>query len=202
MPHEQFSSFQIAKMLHVSRQAVNQWIDKGYIQSYRTPGGHRRVSRADLVQFLNARSIPLPPELDGDPGRVEDSPLDIVMIDDDQDFMDLLHQALQEVLPQARVRKYANGMDGLLGIGNELPHLLLLDMRMPEMDGHEVIRRLKANELTATLPIIVITAYDEGPALEAMRKLKIEMVLTKDTPLLTLTQEILTFLTRPQKIVG
>jgi excisionase family DNA binding protein len=201
MSYTQYSSFQIAKMLNVSRQAVNQWIDKGYIVSYRTPGGHRRVARRDLFVFLHGRNIPIPPELESLLAQEAREPaLDVVLIDDDEDFLILLEQALSEALPQARIRKFANGLDGLIAIGAEVPHLLLLDMRMPGLDGIEVIKRLKTNPLTATLPILVITAYDDHPSVQTLRRMHVERVISKAKPLMEITQEILDFLAKPQQI--
>mgnify|MGYP000033777351 CR=1 FL=1 len=200
MTHTQYSSFQIAKMLNVSRQAVNQWIDKGYIESYRTPGGHRRVARRDLITFLNSRGIPVPPELEEN-GAPEARPtgLDLVLIDDDVDFLLLLEQALKEMLPHARVRKYNSGLDGLIAIGSERPQLLLLDMKMPGLDGAEVVRRLKNNELTQDLPIIVVTAYDDSPTLQAARKLSVEQVIPKSHPLMEIAKEVVRFLGESQR---
>ena len=47
-------------------------------------------------------------------------------------------------------------------VGTEKPDLLVLDLKMPGVDGYEVIKRLKANEETKSLPIIVITASELG----------------------------------------
>jgi excisionase family DNA binding protein len=194
MAAKQYSSFQIANLLHVSRQAVNQWIDKGYIQSYRTPGGHRRVSREDLIEFLGTRNIPVPPELNG-PARQEreqaPAALAVVLIDDNDDYMTLLKQALADTLPNVKVAKHANAMDGLLAIGAEPPDLLILDLRMPTMNGAEVIKRLKANPLTSQLPVIVLTGVEDETELQSVRKLRVEKVLAKSRPLGEIAKEAL-----------
>jgi excisionase family DNA binding protein len=203
MASTQYSSFQIAKMLDVSRQAVNQWIDKGYIESYRTPGGHRRVARRSLVAFLHTRNYPIPRELASpDPQDARKQSLDIIMIDDDVDFLILVEQAMKEVLPQAGVRKFSNGLDGLIAIGVKRPDLLLVDMRMPDLDGAEVIKRLKTNIHTNSLPIIVITAYDELPTVQALRKLRVEQVIAKSKPLEEIVQEIGRFVDRLRQVAA
>lgn len=53
-----------------------------------------------------------------------------------------------------------NGVDALEQIEKELPHLVLTDISMPEMDGYELCRVLKANAQTREIPIIFISAFD------------------------------------------
>lgn len=48
-----------------------------------------------------------------------------------------------------------------LGPEHELPAIMLLDLNLPKLDGHEVLRRLRADERTKLLPVIVLTASKE-----------------------------------------
>jgi two-component system, sensor histidine kinase and response regulator len=54
-----------------------------------------------------------------------------------------------------------NGLDALQVAGKSLPDLILLDIMMPEMDGYEVCRRLKADPATRDIPVIFVTAMDQ-----------------------------------------
>ncbi len=78
--------------------------------------------------------------------------------------------ALRDLRPEAKLESAFNGYEGLLKVGNFCPDLLVLDIRMPGLDGLEVCRRVKANSATRTTRILVITAFvDEGTAQEAYR---------------------------------
>jgi CheY-like chemotaxis protein len=55
---------------------------------------------------------------------------------------------------------FDNGYDALMAIGARKPDLLVLDLKMPGLNGTEIVRRLKENELTRIVPIIVISVYD------------------------------------------
>ncbi len=195
MSYVQFSSFQIGKMLDVSRQAVNQWIDKGYIKSYRTPGGHRRVKREDLLAFLKAREIPVPEilraEAEGTP-ELGPSPR-IMLVDDDNEFLALLQNAIIDKLPHAQVTRHNDGYDALMAIGANPPDLLMLDLRMPNINGLEVCRRLKENPLTQNLPIMVVTGYESAEWREDLKGLKVDVVLSKSMPLLDLASAVADF---------
>jgi excisionase family DNA binding protein len=64
------STFEIAQMLQVDPGSVSNWIDQGRLRGYRTPGGHRRVNSADLVEFLRDKNMPVPEKLESGPVRV------------------------------------------------------------------------------------------------------------------------------------
>jgi excisionase family DNA binding protein len=189
---EQFSSFQIGKLLHVSRQAINQWIDRGYMTSFRTPGGHRRVRRSDLIDFLMHRRIPLPPELEGGPTPAPERPT-IMIVDDEEDYLLVLAEAIAQCLPNARVRCQRNGLDALLAIGVERPDLLILDLCMPKIDGFEVCRRLKLNAHTRGLPIMIVTGYKTDELREPMRNLDVECIYSKAQPIQEISRRVADF---------
>ncbi|MDA0243496.1 MAG: response regulator [Chloroflexi bacterium] len=58
----------------------------------------------------------------------------------------------------------SNGREALELVAQFSPDLVLLDVRMPEMDGFEVCQRIRENALTADLPIIMVTAFDDRDA--------------------------------------
>ena len=55
-----------------------------------------------------------------------------------------------------------SGMEGLEVVRQVQPSLVLLDLMMPGMDGWEVYRRMKADAMTKTIPVIIVTAKAEG----------------------------------------
>ena len=80
----------------------------------------------------------------------------ILIIDDDIDTLKLVGLMLQKQGYQ--IFAVANGEQGLTQAEAEDPDLILLDLMMPDMDGYEVARRLRANSLTANTPILMFTA--------------------------------------------
>jgi len=80
----------------------------------------------------------------------------ILIIDDDVDTLKLVGMMLQKQGYQ--IIASANGEQGLTQAEAENPDLILLDVMMPEMDGYEVAKRLRANSLTANTPILMFTA--------------------------------------------
>lgn len=83
--------------------------------------------------------------------------LRVLCIEDDLEMIDLIRLILQRRGFEVRG---ANGGAEALKILSEdpLPDLVLLDLMMPDMDGWEIYQRMKANERTTNLPVIVVTA--------------------------------------------
>jgi CheY-like chemotaxis protein len=72
-----------------------------------------------------------------------------------------------------------SGPDALAKIAKERPDLVVLDVLMPQMDGHEVCRRLKADERTRDIPIIFLSARDTQTDLDIGLRLGAEAYITK-----------------------
>ena len=53
-----------------------------------------------------------------------------------------------------------DGLQGLKSVARRRPDLILLDVGLPGMNGGEVLRRLRANEATATIPIVILTGLE------------------------------------------
>jgi len=84
---------------------------------------------------------------------------DILIVDDSQTSLKILIDLLMR--HGYRVRPVMNGERALHVVRQSLPDLILLDIRMPGMDGYEVCRRLKAGEHTRDIPIIFISGLDD-----------------------------------------
>ncbi len=72
-------------------------------------------------------------------------------------------QALYRIFsPDYRVLMATSGVKALELCRDDPPDLVLLDVVMPEMDGHEVCRRLKSDEVTCNIPVIFVTAHNDA----------------------------------------
>jgi GAF domain-containing protein/DNA-binding response OmpR family regulator len=80
----------------------------------------------------------------------------ILIIDDNPEHARLIEQILSQ---HGRYKVFSanNGMDGIAMVARRRPNLILLDLRMPDMDGFRVIQELRANPETATIPILIVT---------------------------------------------
>jgi CheY-like chemotaxis protein len=82
----------------------------------------------------------------------------ILAVDDTPENLDVVKGILSD---DYVVKAAVNGKIALKIAETQLPDLILLDIMMPEMDGYEVCKRLKANPVTAEIPVIFLTAKDQ-----------------------------------------
>jgi DNA-binding response OmpR family regulator len=91
----------------------------------------------------------------------------ILVVDDEKDILEMLRYNLEK--EGYTVQTARDGKDAL-DQARTIPHLILLDVMMPEMDGWEVCKHLKRNPKTSTIPVIFLTAkgteFDEVLGLE------------------------------------
>ncbi|MEC4803918.1 MAG: adenylate/guanylate cyclase domain-containing protein [Jaaginema sp. PMC 1079.18] len=86
---------------------------------------------------------------------------DILAVDDNPINLRLLSGMLAK--QGYKVRSVTNGETALKAARAQLPDIILLDIMMPQMNGYQVCQQLKADELTASIPVIFISALDEVP---------------------------------------
>ncbi|MBI3739043.1 MAG: response regulator, partial [Chloroflexi bacterium] len=83
----------------------------------------------------------------------------VAIVDDTTEARRLIRRILQSQ-GDFKIFEATNGKEGLELIQRELPDLIILDLMMPEMDGFAVMDALKANQETASIPVIVATAKE------------------------------------------
>ena len=89
-------------------------------------------------------------------GTVETTGKVVVCIEDEPEMIDLVKLILSR--KGFKVVGAMGGREGLEAIQHEKPDLVLLDLMMPDMDGWEVYQKMKADDATKAIPVIVVTA--------------------------------------------
>ncbi|HYG52653.1 MAG TPA: response regulator [Flavobacteriales bacterium] len=109
------------------------------------------------------------------------SEVEILLIEDNIDDANLTIRALKKNNLANRlyhVKDGAEGLDFIFGTGSystrnieNKPKVILLDLKMPKVDGIEVLKRLKADENTKKIPIVVLTSSKEDPDIKTCYEL-------------------------------
>ena len=85
----------------------------------------------------------------------------ILIVDDELDLLDLVEYNLQKA--GYEVTRSEDGLSALAQVAKSLPELVVLDLMLPDIQGFEVLRRLRDDSRTKTLPVIMLTAMGEEP---------------------------------------
>ena len=178
------TSFEVGSLLQVNPSSVNKWVAEGRLRAYRTPGGHRRIRVGDLVVFLDTHQYPIPRPLEHACRRR------LLVVDDDVGQLAAINRLLNAQAPQLDARTLANGIDALVLIGSWKPHLVILDVFMPEIDGLEVCRRLKANPDTQRVGVVITTGQLTDDIAQSARDAGARRVVPKPVTLDLILSEL------------
>jgi len=118
-----------------------------------------------------------------------DKIVEILLVEDNPNDVELTLHALEKnhfSNPVHVVRDGAEALDYIYGSGeysgrdvNHQPRVILLDLKLPKIDGLEVLRRLKADPATAMIPVVVLTSSREERDIIESYKLGVNSYITK-----------------------
>lgn len=172
MENKTLTTFDIAKHCNVTHRTVRQWISDGKLKSYRTPGNHSRVTFDDFKSFLAKYNMPIPDYIKANDKRR------VLVVDDDV----ILVSIIKELLKRNGDFELETAYDGF-SAGKEYsefkPDLITLDIRMPKMDGLEVLRQIREDKKNHDVKIIVISGFAEEGERKMAKKLGADALFDK-----------------------
>lgn len=175
---------QASKYCKVSPKTIINWIEAGHLKAYKTVGGHRRIKKEVLDQFLKERGMPLPEETKREERKK------ILVVDDDKIIVETIVQALEEDEFGYEMISASDGFEAGLQVSHFKPDLLILDIMMPDINGYEVCQKIKSNPETKDIKIIVLSAYLDDEAFKQMKEYGADACFSKPLPLEQLKYEV------------
>ena len=150
-PEREFcSTREAAQRLGVSLGTVQQMVENGLLDAWKTAGGHRRIRQGSVEEFLRRQQT----SQQSSPASVS---LRVLVAEDDLLMQTLYEKTLGVWKMPIDLKIVASGFDGLVAIGRHCPDLLIADLVMPDLDGFAMIRKLRADPKLAQMDIIVVT---------------------------------------------
>ena len=174
-----------AAYLGVSRSSLANWIRQGRISGGVTPGGHYRFTEAELDEFARSRGLEIPKKVSEGPK----GPKKILVVDDDEAFCEYVRDAL-EAFCGYELREAHDGMEGAMTAGSWKPDLLILDIRMPSMNGTELLRLIRSNPETGGIRVLVASAHLSAERKAELEPLHPDLILDKPVHLAKLVASI------------
>ncbi|MFH1465951.1 MAG: response regulator [Pseudomonadota bacterium] len=139
-----------AQLCGVDRTTLRRWLLSGDIPHTITAGGWRRIAPPDLARFMRAHQMPVPRWLDSGPPRV-------LIVDDEAAFVHGLTRLILRAQPGLDIRSASDGFSaGVLALSFQ-PHVMILDLVMPGMDGIAVCRWVASEPRLGSIAIIVLS---------------------------------------------
>lgn len=163
-PSEHYTTLEAAKLLGLAVRSVQLMVDRNELEAWKTPGGHRRISRASVERWLKEQQIDSPASVaeTGQPFVAARSGCDILLIEDSVHFQNLVGMVVKRHFPGATLEVASDGIAGLALCGQLQPRVLVVDILLPGVDGATLVTTLRSHPQFAHIRLIVITSLDKA----------------------------------------
>ncbi|HET7774284.1 MAG TPA: excisionase family DNA-binding protein [Burkholderiaceae bacterium] len=183
------TTVEAAQRLGLAVRSVQSMVDRGELQAWRTPGGHRRISRASVERWLSGMHETAPNRPDGAGKRAAVGPR-VLLIEDSAHFQNLIQLVVRQALPQAELAVAGDGVTGLVMYGRLDPDVLIVDILLPGIDGAALIASLRANPALARARLVVVTSLSDAEIERYAFALKDVPIVRKDRLVTELPQRL------------
>ena len=147
-----YTTHEAARILGVSLPTVVNWIKARRLKAHRTPGGHRRIARAELAGFMIRQGMQLPGEL---ADALEERRKALVVAEGGPQREGLVRQLAQAGIA---VEQASPGFAAGFAVARFSPDVVVLQAAGP--DGGETLRGLRSDLETAAIPVVGVAAVD------------------------------------------
>ena len=172
MDNDTLTTIQAAKLCRTTSMSIIRWIESGKINAYTTPGGHRRIIREDLIDFMKKNNIPI---LDKNmiPRKR------ILIVDDEELIREEVANYLQLPGFNYDVATAEDGFKAGIMVSEFDPDIILLDLMMPDIDGFKVCEEIKKNPHKKNVKIFILTGYGSEENVQRAYECGADKVLIK-----------------------
>lgn len=180
---------EVARILRVSKPCVLNWINKGALKAFTTYGGHHRLWASDVKAFLDKAGMDIPFTFEEEhPNRR------VLIIDDDPIYTNLMRQVIKTELPGVDVTTTDDGYEALILIGEINPQLVVLDIKMPKLDGFKVLERLAVRKPGHNMKVLVVSGHLDQETLDRLSTTIADYAIDKTSDVRSLISAIATHL--------
>lgn len=161
MKKRALTTFEAAKISDVTHVTIQNWIKKGWLKSYRTAGGHRRIERENLSAFLNSKRMPIN-------SGSNDGFLQVLILEDDKNISDLIRLHLVSRSKMYDVKVVEDLFSAGLFFSSYKPNLMIIDISFPDIDFIKVYEEIRKNSISENIKIMIINSGRTQKSLSAI----------------------------------
>lgn len=151
---QSYSTSEVARFCHVTPDTIRKWAEAGRIQVFKTPGGHRRIRREDLLRFLRENNIPIHAELDN-------AAVKFLVVDGEKPTALVIRRFLERSQKPFQLEVAGDGYDAGHQVATFHPDIVFLDLSLSGCDGLDVCRRIKAAPEHPNIRVIAMTTPED-----------------------------------------
>lgn len=168
VPATGLTTREVAQQLGLAVRSVQLMVDRGELDAWKTAGGHRRISPASVQRWLATRggassmaadAVPTDPMPSLQPASTPPR-IKVLLIEDSMHFQQVESLLIQRHFPEVVLHTASNAMVGLALCGAIRPHILIVDLVLPGVDGAALISSLRSHPEFEGIRPLVVTGLD------------------------------------------
>ena len=141
----------VAKELGVTIRSVQLWVEQGALEGWKTPGGHRRITRASFNRMTASRASHKKTQ------QSDDSKLHVLIIEKDEATQSLYRQTIKSWGLAVDLKIMVHPIEALIHLSLQTPDLLLTDLTLGEIDALAMLKALRSNDAFSDMGIVAVT---------------------------------------------
>ncbi|MFU8802413.1 MAG: helix-turn-helix domain-containing protein [Bradymonadaceae bacterium] len=147
---EVYTTFEVAKICNANITSIKNWIEQGELRAFRTPGGHYRIERKVLDDFLNRHGMPNP--------FTQRERRRILVIHPNNELIDHMRERFGSMHDYDAA---GDALDALLKIGQWMPDAAVVDMRIEGLDVLGLCKKVRDHAEFRPVDLIVVHDQDQ-----------------------------------------
>ena len=169
---DHYTTLEVARILGLAVRSVQLMVDRGDLEAWKTPGGHRRIARDSVLRWragegrrpFIANDPTIPAGTVAGPGLLPTPNLGqrvkLLLIEDSMHFQNLVTLLIRRQFPDVDLQIANDGIAGLIMAGQFQPDVLMVDLLLPGIDGATLLAGLRAYPVFSRLQVLVITSLE------------------------------------------
>lgn len=155
---EYCGTFFAAKLLGLSVGTVQSLVEKNELYAWKTQGGHRRISMQSIREYQRQHGSSVLPE--------KTRYLKVLVVEDDAAMLEVFKTTIDSWTLPVDCSLMSSAMEALIDIHTLKPDLLITDLKMPGVDGFELLRTLRANSSFSSMVMVAMTGLSAAEIAE------------------------------------
>lgn len=141
-----------SKLLGLSVGTVQSLVERNELHAWKTQGGHRRISMPSIREYQRKHNMPQTND------EADQPQLKVLAVDDDPVVLEMLRQFSLHCQFPVDLSTMSSGLEALIDIASIQPNVLIVDLNMPDVDGFEVLRKLRSNVQFDKMSCLAVSA--------------------------------------------
>jgi excisionase family DNA binding protein len=138
----------VAKELGVTIRTAQLWVEQGALEGWKTPGGHRRITRASFNKMSASRKK----NQQNDHGK-----LHVLIIEKDETTQSMYRQTIKSWGLAVDLKIMAHPIEALIHLSLQTPDLLVTDLTSGEIDALAMLKAIRGNDAFSDMGIVAVT---------------------------------------------